>query len=78
MSKDEKTIKICLGSSCHSKGSYTIINKVKEHIIGKENIKITGSLCNDYCTNGPVITIDDIKYTDVNEDNIIDLLNEKL
>ena len=55
-------IYVCVGSSCHIKGSYPIIELLKEniakhHLENKVNLK--ASFCLGKCTNGVSIKVDD-------------------
>ena len=62
---------ICVGSSCHLKGSEKVIEIFKEEI--KKNnldkIKISGSFCQGNCTKGVNIEINGKKIAAVNEEN---------
>lgn len=54
------TITICIGSSCHLKGSRTIIQKLQQKI--KEapvdaKIELSGSFCMNNCANGVSVKI---------------------
>ncbi|MBR3840324.1 MAG: NAD(P)H-dependent oxidoreductase subunit E [Erysipelotrichales bacterium] len=54
-------VKVCVGSSCHLKGSYLIIQRLQELI--KENhledeVQLKGSFCMGKCINGIPLEID--------------------
>lgn len=54
------TITICIGSSCHLKGSRTIIQKLEELITERqlnEKIELNGSFCMGECSNGVCVKI---------------------
>ena len=56
------TITICIGSSCHLKGSSTIIQKLEELITERqlnEKIELNGSFCMGECSNGVCVKIND-------------------
>ena len=56
------TITICIGSSCHLKGSRTIIQKLEELITERqlnEKIELNGSFCMGECSNGVCVNIND-------------------
>ena len=56
------TITICIGSSCHLKGSRTIIQKLEELITEhqlNDKIKLNGSFCMGECSNGVCVKIND-------------------
>ena len=56
------TITICIGSSCHLKGSRTIIQKLEELITERQlndKIELNGSFCMGECSNGVCVKIID-------------------
>ena len=56
------TITICIGSSCHLKGSRTIIQKLEELITEhqiNDKIELNGSFCMGECSNGVCVKIND-------------------
>ena len=56
------TITICIGSSCHLKGSRTIIQKLEELITERQlndKIELNGSFCMGDCSNGVCVKIND-------------------
>ena len=62
------TITICIGSSCHLKGSRTIIQKLEELITERQlndKIELNGSFCMGECSNGVCVKINDelLKYS---------------
>ena len=57
---------ICIGSSCHLKGSRQIVERlqtlVKEHdLAGK--VSLGGTFCFGDCVNGVNVKVDDVKYS---------------
>ncbi|RCW54202.1 MULTISPECIES: (2Fe-2S) ferredoxin domain-containing protein [Halanaerobium] len=62
---------ICVGSSCHLKGSEKIIEIFKKEIEKNQlqEIKISGSFCQGNCTAGVNIEIDGQKIAAVTEEN---------
>lgn len=55
-------IYICVGSSCHLKGSYNIIKKIEQLIVQhgvKDKVVLKASFCLGHCTKGVVAKIDD-------------------
>lgn len=56
------TITICIGSSCHLKGSRAIIQKLGELINARQlsdKIELNGSFCMGECANGVCVKIDE-------------------
>lgn len=76
------TIEICLGSSCHVKGSKKIFalaeKAIKENKLEKQ-VKLAGTLCLGKCgSNGVNIKVDDEIVTAVTEDNFNEIFTEKV
>lgn len=71
-------IKVCVGSSCHLKGSYMIIQHlqelIKEHHL-EEEIQLKGSFCMGKCINGIPLDIDGKIVLQVGMDNIDEIFN---
>lgn len=71
-------IYICVGSSCHLKGSYNIINLMKEalekhHLTDKVNV--SAAFCLGKCTSGVTIKVDDEIITGVSPDNFKEIFD---
>lgn len=75
-------IQICIGSSCHLKGSYEIVEKFKNSIEAHDleaEITLAGSFCTGKCNReGVTIMIDDEIYTGVTPETFKDFFNEKV
>ncbi len=59
-------IKICIGSSCHLKGSRQVVERLKELI--KENnadekVTLSGTFCMSKCQQGVCVTVDEELYS---------------
>lgn len=72
-------IKVCMGSACFAKGNQENLEYIKSFI--EENnldaeIKIIGSLCENKCSVGPRIYINDVEHTQVTRGQLINLLEE--
>ena len=77
----KSSIKICLGSSCFSRGNAKTLDIIKNYLKKNESFKLIefkGNLCAGSCNEGPIIFIDDTKYTNVNETNIKAILDQNL
>ena len=70
-----KNISICVGSSCHLKGSYKIIELAKDYIA---NHNIGDKVNLGRCTDGVTIKIDDEIICGVNENNFQQIFDEKV
>ncbi len=59
-------ITVCIGSSCHIKGSQQVVeqlrNLISENSLG-DRVALTGSFCMDGCMNGVCVKIDDTMYS---------------
>ena len=65
-------IQVCVGSSCHLKGSPEIIelfgNAIEEHSLG-DSITLAGSFCVGKCSRvGVTVQVDDEVYTGVTKE----------
>lgn len=81
-------IQICVGSSCHLKGSGRIVELMQEYIAKNSldaEITLAGSFCTGECNRlGVTVQVNDNIYTDVTvegfdrffEDNILKKLGE--
>ena len=72
-------IKICMGSACFAKGNQENLEYIKNFI--EENgldaeIKIVGALCENKCSVGPRIYINDKEHLQVSKGELIKLLEE--
>lgn len=61
-----KKVKICIGSSCHLKGSRQIVEElqylVKEHNL-QDKVELGGTFCMGKCQQGVCVTVDDQFYS---------------
>jgi len=59
-------VKICIGTSCHLKGSYNILMSFM-NLIEKENlhdqIALASAFCMNNCQNGVCVTVDGQLYS---------------
>jgi NADH:ubiquinone oxidoreductase subunit E len=78
--REKKEVIICLGSSCYSRGNAKTLETVKAYL-KKNNLedqtKFRGKLCSNNCNHGPVLFIDDKKFLNVNEIDILKILDEE-
>ena len=76
------TVAVCMGSSCHVKGSKPIVELLKEKI--KENgledkVNLTGTICLGQCSSGGVnMKIDDEIVTGITRENFDSFFAEKV
>ena len=74
-------IKLCMGSSCFSRGNNETLVVLEQFIEENEltdKVELEGKLCMNACSKGPSLTINDKKYEGVQADCIADLLRHHL
>lgn len=55
-------VTVCIGSSCHLKGSREIVEELQRLITDnnlKEKVELSGKFCLGNCQNGVSVTVDD-------------------
>lgn len=59
-------ITVCIGSSCHLKGSRQVVEQL-QYLIAQHNLKdkidLSGTFCMGNCQNGVSVTLDDKLYS---------------
>ena len=59
-------ITVCIGSSCHLKGSRQIVEEL-QYLVAKNNLKekveLGGTFCMGDCKNGVCVTLNDKKFS---------------
>ncbi|HAJ99113.1 MAG TPA: hypothetical protein DCM62_03735 [Bacteroidales bacterium] len=81
MIDSEIEITFCMGSSCFSRGNKKTLQAVQKYLgnMGlSAKISIVGSHCLDKCVHGPIIKINNIRYTQVDEFNVIGFIESFL
>lgn len=73
-------ITVCIGSSCHIKGSRQVVERIKELV--KENnledrIDIAGTFCMGECQKGVCVMVDD-EFCSVTPDTVDSFFAEKV
>lgn len=74
-------IYICVGSSCHLKGSYDIIQLVKEalkeyHL--EDKVNLSAAFCLGKCTDGVTVKINDDIICGVSKNNFNEFFNNQV
>lgn len=70
---------VCVGSSCHLRGSYDIINLMKENIAERQledKVELSAAFCLGKCTDGVSVKFDDEVVCGVNKENFDDIFSE--
>lgn len=69
-------VKVCVGSSCHLRGSYDVIEEFK-HLIKKhgveDKVELQATFCVGNCMNGVSVLSDGILIHNANKNNAEDL-----
>lgn len=72
-------ISVCVGSSCHLKGSYKIVELLKayltEHNI-EDQVELKAAFCLGKCTSGVSMKIDDEIVTGFSSENFKEMADE--
>ena len=75
-------VQICIGSSCHIKGSYDIVKLMEEAIAENKlenEITLAGSFCTGRCNRmGVKVQVDDDIYTGITKETFKDFFNEHI
>lgn len=72
-------IKICLGSSCYTRGNDQVLETIKDFIKNNnlsEKVDFRGTLCSGNCQHGPNLKIGSKKYIAVDSSSVIKYLSE--
>ena len=74
-------ISVCVGSSCHLKGSYNIINLMKDNLEKNgltDKVELAASFCLGKCTHGVSVKINDEVVTGITPENFNEMFSEKV
>ena len=75
-------VQICVGSSCHLRGSEKIIEKFQKAVseFGLDNdVTLAGSFCTGKCNRvGVTVTVDSDIYTGITPENFSDFFRDKV
>jgi len=72
-------IYVCVGSSCHLRGSYDIINLMKAAIESnhlENQINLSAAFCLGKCTDGVSIKVNDEIICGVSKDNFDEIFDQ--
>ena len=75
------TITVCVGSSCHLRGSYEIIRLLKELIRSdalEQKVILKGSFCLENCTEGVNVKIDEELFSVGSVDEMKDIFQKRV
>lgn len=67
------TVSVCLGSACHLKGANGVLEAflalIEKHQ-AQARVQMAGNFCQNRCTEGVVVQIDDLLLTRVTKDQV--------
>ena len=72
---------VCVGSSCHLRGSYKIIELMKENIEKnglEEKVNLSAAFCFGKCTTGVTIKVDEDIVCGVSPENFDGIFKEHI
>ncbi|MDC7221049.1 MAG: NAD(P)H-dependent oxidoreductase subunit E [Spirochaetales bacterium] len=74
-------IRLCMGSSCFSRGNEVILTKLEEYIEENEfqkRIKLKGEHCMGNCSEGPVLCIGETIFKGITWNNLLQEINQRM
>ncbi len=77
---NKRRISICLGSSCFARGNNVNLTEIKRFLAEKgleADVVFSGRLCEDMCSRGPIVCIDDRVYEEVTLSLLHKILEEE-
>lgn len=73
-------ITVCIGSSCHLKGSRNVVEEL-QYLIAENNLKdkveLGGTFCMGKCQDGVCVTVDD-KFYSVSPETVKEFFNKEV
>lgn len=81
MTEKPQTIVICMGSSCFSRGNKNLVRMIQDFLKEEkleDEVTLKGAHCMSKCDKGPVMKINEEVIVNVTDENLSDLLAEKL
>lgn len=75
------TITVCVGSSCHLKCSYDVVNELQRLIREnklEEKVLVKASFCLGNCTKPVSVKVDEGPVLSVNKDNVKSFFEENI
>ncbi len=75
-------VQICIGSSCHLKGSQEIVEMIQSYIEEQkleDYVILSGSFCTGQCNReGVTIVVNDVTYTGITPETFKEFFNDKI
>ncbi len=79
--KKQCRIVVCMGSSCFSRGNNKNLEVIKDYIRRNNlncSVNVSGNLCEDKCSKGPNVKINERLYSEVEPNMLLEILNHTL
>ena len=73
-------ITVCIGSSCHIKGSRQVVEQLQELIAAnnvEEKVKLGGTFCLGKCQEGVCVMVDD-RFHSVSPETVVDFFAKEV
>lgn len=73
-------ITVCIGSSCHLKGSRLVVEELQRLIAEnclKDKVELGGTFCMGMCQKGVCVTVDDVLHS-VSPETVCDFFNSEI
>lgn len=73
-------VTICIGSSCHLKGSRQVVDQLKQLVADSnlgDKVELGGTFCMGKCQQGVCVTVDG-KFCSVSPDTVTDFFNDEI
>lgn len=77
-SREKMEVRVCIGSSCHLRGSYDIINLMKSRVEEnklEDKVNLAAAFCLGRCGEGVSIKVDEQIISGVTKDNFDEVFN---
>ncbi|WBW98222.1 (2Fe-2S) ferredoxin domain-containing protein [Oceanirhabdus sp. W0125-5] len=75
------TIEICVGSACHLKGSYHVVNRLQEIVKGRaleKKVEIKAAFCLGRCTESVSVRVNGEKIHSVSPDQVDEFFEKEI
>ena len=72
---------VCMGSACFSRGNTRTLDLIQRHLKERgleRRVRVTGTLCQDRCRQGPNLTLQGECFCSLEPKEILAILEERL
>ncbi len=76
----KKEIRICLGSSCFSRGNKKTLQIIQQYLKDHQlerDVILKGNHCFSNCSEGPILKIDQKIYEQVTQEKVLEILEKE-